>query len=1217
MKQILLLLLFGLELVFSGQINAEELPRGSTENCFYILPLFETIRVPGALTLEEKRHEILRMKAQLGNGNLYHRLGFSSIYAPNVESEVRPVLQMLQEAGLHYGVIFALQSHTRNPLRAIADKDFRLFQWRKDGIDWKGSYTSSGNLEVPEDERDYKLPTPSRYAISLRTYNALQAREWAGSVKKLMIDFPGVITCINGPIEEELAIGGNSNTDKLGDYSPFAITEFRDWLRHSGFYDASSGKYKGEGASELIVGNLISFNGTPRSQFYDDPSPAESNGTGISFNDFFGTDFKTWSLRYWDLDMYPAAITDPAFDCTPESGKGFCSGGFDAPRVLNATSKFWCSWSYDVPDQLGMYPPGNPEAPAFGFRQNLVRNFVRDLFQEIASVGIPKEIMYAHQIPGEALGNFTGAGGRNRSSASIVWTGYLEKSQTVGITRFGGIDPVLMTQYANDWGIFEWHTLPNADPNTQALYTTSLNHINNYYQHKCHYLFPGWWSKDAPDNNSIFPLNDSRFADAIRDFVQTCTEVPYHQQGTTHDYTPPQVIGLSGKIDGNKLLSLKWNEYIWTDLLQKWSNWGQFANFDVQTSGDGINWTNSTKTTQPVFSVALESTSVKVRVRAVSKTGLYGNWSEVANLSSQVSVNQLKISPEFSSLYADPEMSNKITVSTDDSFTIPDFTKMSVSISGDGLIKDIAPENSGAIEKFWPMNSPSELMGIYRLENTQFSGGLFQAVVSAQTPIDPYFSFTGSSINGAQLPYISFRLYSDLNTTGQLFWFLSAGNKSVTFSIVPGWNVYSFSNLPEWKAQTDIKSVRLDPGITASANIKLDWFAVGSQPIATNLVPSFFVQGNKATFSTSPTATAGTYTVTVSIDDATVSTTIQTLASNQKPEVSFLLPVNDTIVETGSTLLVKAEAKDQDGKVNGISFLANNSVIRNSTLSPSFFEWIPSASGSYELLAEATDNAGESSRSAIKIIQVVDQKPYSGKAFQVPGILEVEDYDIGGDGISFHDREPLNQGGVYRTEQVDISKMTNGNSGHFVGWTAEGEWLEYTVEIKKGMKVDINLLLACAKGGGELHFEMNGKPLTNRLFVGTTGGDQQFKTFTISDIYLTEGIHQLRLVIDKGEVNLDQIRISERFPTSIPDVTSSAGISIYPNPARDQIRINGSSNQPIVVQIISLQGQTVKMVKLSPEESQVISVAGLPAGTYIVSGKIDGKLFQSKLIKLE
>lgn len=1217
MKRLLLALLFGLALLFSGQINAEELPRGSNENCFYILPLFERIRVPGALTLEEKRQEILRMKAQLGSGNLYHRLGFSSIYAPNVESEVRPVLQMLQEAGLHYGVIFALQSHTRNPLRAIAEKDLRLFQWRKDGIDWKGSYTSSGNLEVPEDERDYKVPTPSRYAKSLRTYNSLQAREWAGSVKKLMIDFPGVITCINGPIEEELAIGGNSNTDKLGDYSPIAITEFRDWLRHSGLYEASSGKNKGEGASELIIGNLISFNGTPRSQFYDDPSPAENNGTGVSFNDFFGTDFKTWSLRYWDLDMYPSAITDPTFDCTPESGRGFCSGGFDAPRILNGQSKFWSAWTYDMPDQGGFYPAGNPTSPAFGFRQFMVRNFVRDLFDEIAAVGIPREIMYAHQIPGDVFLGFTGAGARNRSSASTIWSGYLEKSGTVGITRFGSIDPSFMTQYADDWGIFEWHTLPNADPNSQTLYNTSLNHINNYYQHKCHYLFPGWWKQIADTEDKRFPLNDSQFANAIRDFVQSRSEVPYHQQGTTHDYTPPQVIGLSGKIDGNKLLSLKWNEHIWTDLLQKWSDWGQFAHFEVQTSSDGINWTNSTKTTQPIFSVALEGPSAKVRVRAVSKTGLFGNWSEVANLSSQVSTNQLKISHEFSSLYADPTMSNKITVSTDDLFNIPDFTKMSVSVSGEGSINDMAPENSGAIEKFWPMNSSGELIGIYRLENAQFSGGLFQAVVSAQTPIDPYFSLAGSALNGALLPYISFRLYSDVASEGRLYWFITGGNKSVIFPIVVGWNVYSFSNLPDWKAQTDIKSVRLDPGITASANIKLDWFAVGSQPIATNLVPSFFIQDNKATFSTSPTATAGAYTVTVSIGNTSVSTTVQTLAENIKPDVFFLLPEDDSIVEAGSTLLLKAEAKDQDGKVNGISFLANNSVIKNSTVSPSLFEWIPSASGSYELLAEASDNAGESSRSAIKIIQVVDQKPYSGKAFSVPGIFEVEDYDIGGEGISFHDREPLNQGGVYRTEQVDIAKMTNGNSGYFVDWTAEGEWLEYSIEVKKGMKVDINIQLACANGGGELHFEMNGKPLTNRLFVGTTGDDQQFKTFTISDIYLTEGIHQLRLVIDKGEVNLDQIRISERFPTAISDVTSSAGILIYPNPARDQIRINGSSNHPIIVQIISLQGQTVKMVRLSPEIGHVISVAELPAGTYIVSGTIDGKLFRTKLIKLE
>ncbi len=1215
MKRTLFTALAIFALLCSGQANAEELPRGSVENCFYILPLFETIRIPGALTLEEKRHEITRMKAQLGYGNLYHRLGFSSIYAPNVESEVRPALQMLQEAGLHYGVIFALQSHTRNSLRAVADKDLRLYQWRRDGIDWKGSYTSSGTIEVPEDERDYKVPTPSRYAVPLREYNSVQAKGWAESVKKLMADFPGVITCINGPIEEELVIGGHSNTDKLGDYSPYAITEFRDWLRHSGLYDASSGKYKGEGASELIIGDFISFNGTLRSQFYDDPTPDENNGTGQSFNQFFGTQFSTWSLRYWDLDMFPAPVTDPSFDCTPESGTGFCSGGFDAPRVLNASSKYWRSWSYDIPDQQGMYPQGNPEAPAFGFRQNMVRNFVRDLFDEIASVGIPREIMYAHQIPGEALGNFTGAGGRNRSSASVVWTGYLEKSHTVGITRFGGINPALMTQYAGDWGIFEWHTLPNADPNSQTLYNTSLSHLNNYYQNKCHFLFPGWWKQITNTQDKRFPLNDSQFAGAIRDFMQSRSEVPYHQQGAVPDYTPPQVTGLIGKINGNKQLELKWNERIWTGLLQKWGDWSQFARFEVQTSVDGINWTASEITSQPAFSGTPQAEPVKARVRAVSKTGLSGSWSEVISVSSQVSSGQFKITPEYSSLYADPEMINKMTVTFADPFYTPDFTKMRVTISGDGRVNGTEPENADALEKFWPMNSASELTGIYRLENTQFSGGIFQGVVSALTPIDPYFYFTGSSLNGALLPHISFRLYSDKPSEGRLYWFIDGGNRSVVFPVSEGWNVYSFSHLPDWVSQTAIKSVRLDPGITASAKIMLDWFAIGSQPISANLSPSFSVHGNEGVFFTSPNSNPGSYTVTVTIDTVSVSTTISTLASNQKPLVSFLLPVNDTIVEKGSTLLLKAEATDMDGKVTEIRYLANNIPVHVSAGSPSLFEWLPAASGSFDLVAEATDNAGESSRSEVKTLQVIEQKPFHGTAFTVPGTIEAEDYDQGGQGISFHDQEQITQGGAYRTGPVDIGELTGGVSGYYVGWTAAGEWLEYTIAVNKGMKVNFTLLLACSNGGGELHFELNGKMLTNHLFIGATGGEQQFKAFTLSDIYLPEGVHQLRLVIDKGEMNIDHIHIGERISTEVKNMTRTTGIKIYPNPVRDQFRINMDTNQKTEVQLISLHGQIVKTFDVSPG-SGVFSVSELLAGTYIVCWIVDGKVFRDKIVKL-
>jgi len=877
-------------ITFPVKSNAEDLPRASTENCFYIMPLFEQIRVPGALTIEEKRAQFLKMKQQLGTGNLYHRLGFSGIYAPNVDAEVRDNCKLAQEYGIHLGLIFADQSHTRNDLRNVAAKDFRLFQWRKDGIDWKGAFTSSGELEIPEDQRDYKIPTPSRLATPLQEYNAEQVQKWAEAVKKLMADFPGVITCINGPIEEELPVGGYSNQDKLGDYSPYAITEFRDWLQHKGIYDATSGKFKGEGAISLIVGNFIDFKGTQRSQFYDDPTPDDSFGTGVSFNTFFGTNFTSWNLRYWDLIVYPDPIVDENFDCTHETGPGFTNGGFDAPRILSGTNKFWRAWSYEINDQGGIYPQGNPATPAFGFRQTMVRNFVRDLFDVLCNSGLPRNIMYAHQIPGEALSSFTGGNNRLRSSASTIWSGYLEKSQTVGITRFSSIDPDLITQYANDWGIFEWHTSPNTDANSQVLYDKSRSDLTNYYTHKCHYLFPGWW-KSVPDNDLRFPLNDSRFADAIRDFIQGTKEVPYNQQGIAADYTPPVVGGVYGYFENNAL-TVNWDEKIWSDLLARWSDWGDFLHFEVQKSLDGINWGNSESSTISSVSINAAKATYQIRVRAVSKKSLAGPWSKVALVDENSTKYQFSLSSEFQSLDPNPDLMNRITISLKDINQTINPETVTVSISGDGKILNTEPENAASVEKFWPMDSMTELTGVYRLDNQLCADGFFGATVSPITPIDPYFSLANSKIDGSKLPYISFKLYSDVASEGRLYWFIAGGNKSVIFNIKEGWNSYTFSNLPDWTSQTSINSVRLDPGITASAIIKLDWMAISSHPISETLKPSLQIAGNKATFLTSPTSNPGSYKVSVSINGNNQEVTIQTKSLTGFNNLHSLRPIH-------------------------------------------------------------------------------------------------------------------------------------------------------------------------------------------------------------------------------------------------------------------------------------------------------------------------------------
>jgi len=40
-------------------------------------------------------------------------------------------------------------------------------------------------------------------------------------------------------------------------YSPYSIEEFKQWLRHTGMYDAKTGAYAKQGAQASVVGELL------------------------------------------------------------------------------------------------------------------------------------------------------------------------------------------------------------------------------------------------------------------------------------------------------------------------------------------------------------------------------------------------------------------------------------------------------------------------------------------------------------------------------------------------------------------------------------------------------------------------------------------------------------------------------------------------------------------------------------------------------------------------------------------------------------------------------------------------------------------------------------------------------------------------------------------------------------------------------------------------
>ena len=85
--------------------------------------------------------------------------------------------------------------------------------------------------------------------------------------------------------------------------------------------------------------------------------------------------------------------------------------------------------------------------------------------------------------------------------------------------------------------------------------------------------------------------------------------------------------------------------------------------------------------------------------------------------------------------------------------------------------------------------------------------------------------------------------------------------------------------------------------------------------------------------------------------------------------------------------------------------------------------------GSYTVTAVAIDNSGASTTSTGATIQV-----FGGTPAAVPGLIEVENFDNGGEGIVYHDTTAGNSGGRYRTSDVDIEATIDVGGGYNLGW---------------------------------------------------------------------------------------------------------------------------------------------------------------------------------------
>jgi len=140
--------------------------------------------------------------------------------------------------------------------------------------------------------------------------------------------------------------------------------------------------------------------------------------------------------------------------------------------------------------------------------------------------------------------------------------------------------------------------------------------------------------------------------------------------------------------------------------------------------------------------------------------------------------------------------------------------------------------------------------------------------------------------------------------------------------------------------------------------------------------------------------------------------------------------------------------------------------------------------------------------------------PYSGTAIALPGTVQFENYDIGGNDVAYHDTTAGNTGGVYRTNNVDLQATTDTGGGYNLAWVKAGEWLKYSVTVGTAGTYAVDVRVASNGAGGTFHLEVDGVNVTGSMTVPTTGGWQVWNTITRTGVQLTAGAHVVRVVMD-------------------------------------------------------------------------------------------------------
>lgn len=260
--------------------------------------------------------------------------------------------------------------------------------------------------------------------------------------------------------------------------------------------------------------------------------------------------------------------------------------------------------------------------------------------------------------------------------------------------------------------------------------------------------------------------------------------------------------------------------------------------------------------------------------------------------------------------------------------------------------------------------------------------------------------------------------------------------------------------------------------------------------------------------------------------------------------IQIALSSDPKTTAVGTKTIIAADVNSET-EIKNVKIYLNGVINKTLTAAPYEFTYTPTVKGNYTFTAIATDVDGKESMIASYTLKVTAKRTPYKSVISLPGIIEAEYFDKGEEGLTFHDSDTNDEGDAkIRTDSgIDIVK---GNGGYALGYTANNEWTEYSVNVKEPGKYAYEATVSSGTTGAAFRISTikDGKT-TNLCTVNIPQtGSNDWNTYKVVkgniSVNLAEGDQIIRFTITGANGNIDKVEFKCTLNTDIEEIQESA-----------------------------------------------------------------------------